>query len=446
MNITVIGTGYVGLVSGICYAELGHRVICVDKDLAKVETLQNGGIPIYEPGLQELSVKNMAAGRLSFTSDLREAVGQAEFVIIAVGTPSLPNGEANLAYIDGAAAEIGEAMNGYKIIAVKSTVPVGTNERVARLIRSRTAERFDSISLPEFLREGSAVQDTMHPDRIVIGADSDAAAETLVQLHRPLTDNIVVTDIRSAEMLKYASNAFLATKISFINEIANICEKVGADVTRVAEGMGFDKRIGHAFLKAGIGYGGSCFPKDTRALIQIAGNVDYEFKLLRAVVEVNQDQRMSVIRKLESIFDGELQGKTIAIWGVAFKPNTDDVRESPALEIIQYLIRSGAHVKAYDPIAMQNFRTMYGDNGVMWCDDALEAATGADALCLLTEWEEFVRTDLGQLQTLLRKPILIDGRNVFKEADVANTSFIYYSIGRPRLNQGVKEELSALLT
>ncbi|MBO7744925.1 UDP-glucose/GDP-mannose dehydrogenase family protein [Paenibacillus sp. MWE-103] len=445
MNITVIGTGYVGLVSGICYAELGHRVVCVDKDLAKVETLQNGGIPIYEPGLQELSVKNMAAGRLSFTGDLRDAVGQSEFVIIAVGTPSLPNGEANLAYIDGAAIEIAEAMNGYKIIAVKSTVPVGTNERVAKLIRSRTPERFDSISLPEFLREGSAVQDTMHPDRIVIGADSDAAAETLKQLHLPLTDNIVVTDIRSAEMLKYASNAFLATKISFINEIANICEKVGADVTRVAEGMGFDKRIGHAFLKAGIGYGGSCFPKDTRALIQIAGNVDYEFKLLRAVVEVNQDQRMSVIRKLESIFDGELQGKTIAIWGVAFKPNTDDVRESPALEIIQYLIRSGAHVKAYDPIAMRNFRTMYGDNGVMWCDEALEAAAGADALCLLTEWEEFVRTDLGQLQTILRKPILIDGRNVFKEADVAETSFIYYSIGRPRLNQGVKEELSALI-
>ncbi|SFI28342.1 UDPglucose 6-dehydrogenase [Paenibacillus sp. UNC496MF] len=445
MNITVIGTGYVGLVSGICYAELGHRVVCVDKDLAKVETLQNGGIPIYEPGLQELSVKNMAAGRLSFTGDLRDAVGQSEFVIIAVGTPSLPNGEANLAYIDGAATEIAEAMNGYKIIAVKSTVPVGTNERVAKLIRSRTPERFDSISLPEFLREGSAVQDTMHPDRIVIGADSEAAAETLKQLHLPLTDNIVVTDIRSAEMLKYASNAFLATKISFINEIANICEKVGADVTRVAEGMGFDKRIGHAFLKAGIGYGGSCFPKDTRALIQIAGNVDYEFKLLRAVVEVNQDQRMSVIRKLESIFDGELQGKTIAIWGVAFKPNTDDVRESPALEIIQYLIRSGAHVKAYDPIAMKNFRTMYGDNGVMWCDEALEAAAGADALCLLTEWEEFVRTDLGQLQTILRKPILIDGRNVFKEADVAETSFIYYSIGRPRLNQGVKEELSALI-
>ncbi|NBD23597.1 UDP-glucose dehydrogenase family protein [Paenibacillus glycinis] len=444
MNITVIGTGYVGLVSGICYAELGNRVICVDKDLAKVATLQNGGIPIYEPGLQELSAKNTAAGRLSYTSDLREAVEQADIVIIAVGTPSLPNGEANLAYIDQAAIEIAQAMNGYKIIAVKSTVPVGTNERVAKLIRSWTAEQFHSISLPEFLREGSAVQDTLHPDRVVIGADSETAAETIVRLHRSLTDQIVVTDIRSAEMLKYASNAFLATKISFINEIANICEKVGADVTRVAEGMGYDKRIGHAFLKAGIGYGGSCFPKDTRALIQIAGNVDYEFKLLRAVVEVNQDQRMNVIRKLESIFDGELQGKTIAVWGLAFKPNTDDVRESPAHEIIQYLTQSGAHVKAYDPIATRNFRSMYGENGVMWCDDALQAATGADALCLLTEWDEFVRADLVELQSLLRKPILIDGRNVFKEADLAETKFIYYSIGRPRLNQGIKEEISAL--
>ncbi|NBD26344.1 UDP-glucose dehydrogenase family protein [Paenibacillus glycinis] len=444
MNITVIGTGYVGLVSGICYAELGHHVVCVDKDLSKVEILRNGGIPIYEPGLQELSAKNTAAGRLSFTGDLRQAVGQADIVIIAVGTPSLPNGEANLSYIDQAAVEIAQAMNGYKIIAVKSTVPVGTNERVANLIRSWTSERFDSISLPEFLREGSAVQDTLHPDRIVIGADSQEAADTMAELHKPLTDQIVVTDIRSAEMLKYASNAFLATKISFINEIANICEKVGADVTRVAEGMGYDKRIGHAFLKAGIGYGGSCFPKDTRALIQIAGNVDYEFKLLRAVVEVNQDQRMSVIRKLETIFDGELSGKTIAVWGLAFKPNTDDVRESPAVEIIQYLVRSGARVKAYDPIAMQNFKTMHGDNGVMWCDDALEAATGADALCLLTEWEEFVRVDLGQLQSLLRKPILIDGRNVFKEEDLADTAFIYFSIGRPRLNQGIKEEMSAL--
>ncbi|WP_274650384.1 UDP-glucose dehydrogenase family protein [Paenibacillus humicola] len=445
MNITVIGTGYVGLVSGICYAELGNRVICVDKDRAKIDTLLGGGIPIYEPGLQELSVKNREAGRLSYTIDLQEAVRQSELVILAVGTPSLPSGEANLSYIEQAAAEIADVMNGHKIIAVKSTVPVGTNERVRDIIRSRTSESFDSISLPEFLREGSALQDTMHPDRIIIGADNHEAAETIAELHRPLTDRIVVTDIRSAEMIKYASNAFLATKISFVNEIANICEKVGADVTLVAEGMGYDKRIGHAFLKAGIGYGGSCFPKDTRALIQIAGNVDYEFKLLRAVVEVNQDQRFSVIRKLETIFDGRLEGKTIAVWGLAFKPNTDDVRESPALEIIRHLTRSGAHVKAYDPIAISNFQSMYGeDSGVEWCGGAMEAAAGADALCLLTEWDEFVQADLQELQSILRKPILIDGRNVFKEEDLAETTFIYYSIGRPRLNQGVKEEISAL--
>lgn len=444
MNIAVIGAGYVGLVSGVCYAELGHRVICVDNDPSKVAVLQNGGIPIYEPGLQELSVKNAAAGRLSFTSDLRHAVRQSETVIIAVGTPSLPSGEANLSYIDRAAAEIAEAMNGYKIVAVKSTVPVGTNERVRDLIRSRTNERFDSVSLPEFLREGSAVRDTLHPDRVVIGADSAGAAEAIAELHRPLTERIMVTDIRSAEMIKYASNAFLATKISFINEIANICEKVGADVTRVAEGMGYDQRIGPAFLKAGIGYGGSCFPKDTRALIQIAGHVDYEFKLLRSVVEVNRDQRFNVIRKLEAIFDGDLRGKTVAVWGLSFKPNTDDVRESPALEILEHLVRSGAGVKAYDPIAIPNFRGLFGQKGVTWCHNALEAASGADALCVLTEWDEFAGTDLGLLQTIMRKPILIDGRNVFHEEDLAGTAFVYYSVGRPRLNQGVKEAMPIL--
>ncbi|WP_308638132.1 UDP-glucose dehydrogenase family protein [Paenibacillus silvisoli] len=444
MNIAVIGTGYVGLVSGICYAELGNQVICVDKDPSKIDTLQNGGIPIYEPGLQELSVKNMAAGQLIYTSDLHRAVQQSDIVIIAVGTPSLPNGEADLSYIDQAAAEIAEAMNGHKIIAVKSTVPVGTNERVGERIRSLTSERFDSVSLPEFLREGSAVQDTLHPDRIVIGADSERAADTIARLHRPLTDRIVVTDIRSAEMLKYASNAFLATKISFINEIANICEKVGADVTRVAEGMGYDNRIGHSFLKAGIGYGGSCFPKDTRALIQIAGHVDYEFKLLRAVVEVNRDQRFNLIRKLEEVFDGNLAGKTIAVWGLAFKPNTDDVRESPALEIIQHLVRSGAAVKAYDPIAIPNFRSAYGENGVSWCDGALTAASGADAVCLLTEWDEFVHVDMRRLETVLRKPVVIDGRNVYKDEDLAGTAILYYSIGRPSMNRGAKEELTTL--
>ncbi|MGO4549200.1 UDP-glucose/GDP-mannose dehydrogenase family protein [Paenibacillus sp. 2TAB23] len=444
MNITVIGTGYVGLVSGICYAELGNRVICVDKDPRKIDILNAGGIPIYEPGLKELAASNREAGMLTFTTDLQDAVRQSEIIILAVGTPPLPNGEANLSYINQAAIEIAEAMNGYKIIAVKSTVPVGTNERLASLISDYTKERFDSISLPEFLREGSAIQDTLNPDRIIIGASSKSAADVMTLLHIPLTEQIVVTDIRSAEMIKYASNAFLATKISFINEIANICEKVGADVTKVAEGMGYDRRIGPSFLKAGIGYGGSCFPKDTSALIQIAGHVDYEFKLLRSVVEVNQDQRFNVIRKLETIFHHELHGKTIAVWGLSFKPNTDDVRDSPAAEIIQHLVDNGVKVKAYDPIATENFRSIYDINGVDWCLSALEAAQGADALCLLTEWEEFSRVDLGTLQKVLSSPILIDGRNVFEEEDLLGTEFVYYSVGRPSLNQGVKEQMPVL--
>jgi len=444
MNITVIGTGYVGLVSGVCYAELGNQVICVDKDPRKIDMLNAGGIPIYEPGLQELATANREAGKLSFTGDLPSAVRQSDIIIIAVGTPPLPNGEANLAFIDQVAREIAEAMNGYKIIAVKSTVPVGTNERLAKLIRSRSDKTFDSISLPEFLREGSAIEDTLHPDRIIIGAESQSAADTMSELHKPLTEQIVVTDIRSAEMIKYASNAFLATKISFINEIANICEKVGADVTKVAEGMGYDKRIGPSFLKAGIGYGGSCFPKDTSALIQIAGHVDYEFKLLRSVVEVNQGQRFNVIRKLENIFDGELEGKTVAVWGLAFKPNTDDVRDSPALEIIQHLVDNGVKVKAYDPIAMESFQALFGKDGVEWCHGALETARDADALCLLTEWDEFAKVDLLQLQSVLKQPILIDGRNVFKEEHLLGTDFIYYSVGRPNLNQGVKQQMPVL--
>jgi len=444
MNIAVIGTGYVGLVSGVCYAELGHTVECVDKDSSKIAALQSGVIPIYEPGLAELSARNTAAGRLRYSGDLRSAVRGADLIVIAVGTPPLPSGEADLSYIDAAAAEIAEALDGYAIVAVKSTVPVGTNERVRDLIRSRTNVPFDSVSLPEFLREGSAVQDTLRPDRVVIGADSRAAADKVAELHRPLTDKIMVTDIRSAEMLKYASNAFLATKISFINEIANICEKVGADVTQVAEGMGLDRRIGPAFLRAGIGYGGSCFPKDTRALIQIAGHVEYEFKLLRAVVEVNQDQRLRIVRKLETLFEGELRGKTVAVWGLSFKPATDDVRDSPAFEIMRHLVDAGAHVKAYDPIALPNFRRQFGEAGVEWCEGALEAAAGADALCLLTEWEEFAKVDLRKLQALMRRAILIDGRNVFKEEDLAGTAFIYDSVGRPSLNQGVREEMPIL--
>ncbi|HUC91100.1 MAG TPA: UDP-glucose/GDP-mannose dehydrogenase family protein [Paenibacillus sp.] len=430
MRIAVIGTGYVGLVSGICYAELGHHVYCVDKDEAKINMLRGGGIPIYEPGLQPLSVKNMADGRLRFTTELAEAVTEADVVVIAVGTPSLPSGEADMTYIEAAAREVGAAMNGYKVICVKSTVPVGTNERVGRIIGELYDGPFDSASLPEFLREGTAVRDTLHPDRIVIGTGSSRAAHILSDLHRPLTSQIVMTDIRSAEMIKYASNAFLATKISFINEIANICEKVGADVIEVAKGMGLDNRIGSSFLRAGIGYGGSCFPKDTNALIQIAGNVEYDFKLLKSVVEVNKGQRFGVIDKLRKAL-GDADGRTIGVWGLAFKPETDDVREAPALEIVEQLIDSGAEVSVYDPVAMANFRRMFDHPRILWCGSAMEAAQGSDALCLLTEWKEFADIDLGAVKSAMGSPILIDGRNVYDDKRVRAAGLHYYPVGRP---------------
>lgn len=439
MKLAVIGTGYVGLVSGVCFSELGNQVICVDNAEAKIELLNRGEVPIHEPGLKELIANNTAAGRLSFTTDLASAVQASDIVIIAVGTPSLPSGEANLAYIEQAAQEIGQAIGQYKVIVTKSTVPVGTNEKVAAIIAKNTAHEFDFASVPEFLREGTAVKDTMNPDRIIIGTTSDRAAALLSELHQPLTDNITITDVRSAEMIKYASNAFLATKISFINEIANICEKVGADVEEVAKGMGMDRRIGSAFLKAGIGYGGSCFPKDTQALIQIAGQMNYDFKLLKSVVEVNRDQRYNVIRKLEEIM-GSLEGRTIGIWGLAFKPETDDVRDAPAIEIIEVLLERGAIVKAYDPIASHNFQKVFNRSEVIYCDSAQEAAESADALCVLTEWQEFRAIPLTDIQSWLKTPYLIDGRNIYREEELANTPFVYYSVGRPRMNNGVKEE------
>lgn len=432
MNITVIGTGYVGLVSGVCFSELGNNVICVDNNLEKVTTLSEGNVPIYEPGLKEIMNSNMKAGRLSFTSNIQEAISRSDIIIIAVGTPSLPNGEANLSYIELVAREIGSHMDSYKIIMTKSTVPVGTNDRIEEWIGSLTTHPFDMASVPEFLREGTAVKDTLYPDRIVIGTRSERAIAILRELHGPLTDQIIVTDIRSAEMIKYASNAFLATKISFINEISNICEKVGADVSRVAEGMGYDKRIGASFLKAGIGYGGSCFPKDTQALIQIAGNVDYDFKLLKSVVEVNKDQRFNIIRKLDEAL-GELDGKHIAVWGLAFKPDTDDVRDAPAIEIIQRLLDLGAKVKAYDPIATNNFRKEVDSPSITWEDSAMEAAKGADALCVLTEWKEFMEINLSELAEYMNQPVLIDGRNIYAENQIADTPFQYYSVGRPGL-------------
>ncbi|NMO97557.1 UDP-glucose dehydrogenase family protein [Paenibacillus lemnae] len=433
MNLTFIGTGYVGLVSGVCFSEIGNRVTCVDNNQDKVDQLNSGIVPIYEPGLKELMEKNKAQGRLEFTSSLSQAVQEADVIFICVGTPPLPSGEADLTYIKQVAHDIALEMDGYKVIVTKSTVPVGTNDNLKDMIGQLTSHAFDIVSTPEFLREGTAVKDTLHPDRVIIGTENERAAKMMTELHKPLTSNIITTDIRSAEMIKYASNAFLATKISFINEIANICEKVGADVTEVAAGMGQDRRIGSSFLQAGIGYGGSCFPKDTDALIQIAGNVDYEFKLLKSVVEVNKDQRFNVIDKLKHSL-GDLKGKRIGIWGLAFKPNTDDVRDTPALEIMESLLEEQAVVNAYDPVAAENFRKGFGKcDSVEWSTDALAAAKDCDALCLLTDWEEFKEQDLLALQKIMKQPILIDGRNVFSKEQVSQTDFQYYSIGRPEI-------------
>ncbi|MBD3920705.1 UDP-glucose/GDP-mannose dehydrogenase family protein [Paenibacillus sp. PR3] len=435
MKIAVIGTGYVGLVSGVCFAELGNEVICVDKLSEKIAMLIAGKTPIYEPGLQELMIRNSNAGRLRFTTDFASAIRESEIVIIAVGTPSLPNGEANLEFIQAVASEIGSVLNGYKVIVTKSTVPVGTNDQVVNWIREQTAQPFDVASVPEFLREGTAVRDTLNPDRIVIGTSSQRAANVLYELHRPLTDQVVQTDIRSAEMIKYASNAFLATKISFINEIANICEKVEANVEEVARGMGLDSRIGSSFLRAGIGYGGSCFPKDTQALIQIAGNLSYDFKLLKSVVEVNKLQRGSVLDKLHETL-GNLQGRIIGIWGLAFKPGTDDVREAPAFDIIQRLLDEGAELKVYDPIAQDNFRQVYfsDETSINWCNDMWDVVDNSDALCLLTEWDCFVKADLEEIDLRMHGSILIDGRNVYRLEDVSKTGLHYYSVGRPVIN------------
>lgn len=439
MKITVIGTGYVGLVSGVCFSELGNEVICVDKITTKIDLLNQGEVPIYEPGLKQLIAKNKDEGRLQFTTKLTEAVQYSDIIVIAVGTPSLPNGQADLSYIEQVAKEIGQSLNRFKIIVTKSTVPVGTNEMIQAIIASHSNHHFEVASVPEFLREGTAVQDTLQPDRIIIGTTGETAKDILVELHSPLTDKIMVTDIRSAEMIKYASNAFLATKISFINEIANICEKVGADVTQVASGMGYDKRIGSSFLKAGIGYGGSCFPKDTQALVQIAGQMDYDFKLLKSVIEVNRDQRFNIIRKLEAIL-GRLPGKKVAVWGLAFKPETDDIRDAPAHEIISTLLNEGAIVKAYDPIASDNFRKTLIHKGLEYCHSAREAAENADALCILTEWKEFQDISPTLIQSWLKEPNLIDGRNLYSEEEISQTQLIYYSIGRPNMNNGVREE------
>ncbi|KXZ20544.1 UDP-glucose 6-dehydrogenase [Bacillus nakamurai] len=433
-KIAVLGTGYVGLVSGTCFAEIGHNVTCCDINEAKIRSLQNGVIPIYEPGLDELAEKNVRKGRLSFTTGIASAVKNADIIYIAVGTPMSQTGEADLTYIKAAAQTIGEQLNGYKIIVNKSTVPVGTGRLVYNIIRkaSKGNYRFDVASNPEFLREGSAVRDTMQMERAVIGATSDKAAAVIEELHKPFHTQIVKTDLESAEMIKYAANAFLAAKISFINDIANICERVGADVSKVSEGVGLDSRIGSKFLQAGIGFGGSCFPKDTTALLHMANAADYPFKMMEAVIETNEKQRERITEKLINAV-GNIKGRTIAVLGLAFKPNTNDVRSAPALDIIARLEKEGAHIKAFDPIAIPEASAVLGD-GIEYHTELYNALANADACLITTDWPEVKEMDLLKVKKLLKQPLIIDGRNIFPLEYMRASGFTYHSIGRPAVH------------
>jgi UDPglucose 6-dehydrogenase len=428
-RICVIGVGYVGLVTGACFADLGNDVVCLDIDEAKVDRLRRGESPIYEPGLTEILKRNIAAGRLRFTTEYPEAVPGAEFAFIAVGTPSGSTGEADLSAVRGCAALIAEHMTGPLVVAVKSTVPVGTNDAVEQIIedKRRAPFPFAVVSNPEFLREGSAIRDFMEPDRIVVGCPDREAARRIAELYGAPNAPVLIVDRRTSEMIKYASNAFLATKISFINELSGICEALGADVKGVATGMGSDERIGPHFLEAGVGFGGSCFPKDVRALEHMASVHGCHPQLLRAVMDINHDQRLSVVRKTRTVLES-LEGKTVAVLGLAFKPNTDDLRESPALDVINSLIHEGADVRAYDPAAMDNAREKLP--GVTFCSGPYEAARGADALLILTDWNEFKHLDLERIKSALARPVLIDGRNIYEPEAMRARGFNYYGIGR----------------
>ncbi len=432
MHVAMIGTGYVGLVSGACLSEFGHEVSCVDTDRDKIAALRQGVMPIYEPGLDTLVANNARAGRLHFTTRIDEAVPSADVVMIAVGTPSLRgDGHADLSYTYAAAREIAAALGGYTVVATKSTVPVGTSREIERLIReARPEAAFDVVSNPEFLREGAAIEDFMRPDRVVVGADGERATQVMAALYRPLNllkTPILFTKRETAELIKYAANAFLATKITYINEIADLCERVGANVQDVAEGIGLDGRIGKKFLHAGPGFGGSCFPKDTRAFLRIAEEAGAPSRIVEAVVAVNEARKRHMAEKIIGAC-GEVSGRTIAVLGVTFKPNTDDIRESPSLTIIPALQAAGARVRAYDPQGMEEARTVL--DGVEWCGDAYACMEGADALAIVTEWNEFRALDFGRMRALLRRPIVVDMRNIYRRDEMAAAGFIYVSIGR----------------
>jgi len=429
-KICVVGTGYVGLVTGTCFADMGNTVYCLDVDLDRIEKVNQGILPIYEPGLEQLVSQNVKSGRLHFTTDYTQALREADFAFIAVGTPSGVDGEADLQYVRQAAEQIADLVDQPIIIVNKSTVPVGTGDWVAEIVKKRRNGKpldFHVVSNPEFLREGSAINDFMYPDRVVLGSTQPAAANEVAQLYAPLRCPVLITDLRTAEMIKYASNAFLATRISFINEIANICEELGADVTEVARGMGLDKRIGTHFLDAGLGWGGSCFPKDVKALAHMAVLHGTHAQLLQAVMDINRNQRRRAVVKLRKALGG-FTDQTIGVLGLSFKPNTDDIREAPALEIIHLLINEGASVKAYDPQAMPNVAKLMP--ALKLCTDPYQVADGADALILTTEWNEFKQIDFERIYSLMNHPIILDGRNLWDPETLRELGFTYYGIGR----------------
>ncbi len=433
MKIAVVGTGYVGLVTGTCFAETGNKVTCIDIDVNKVNKLSNGEITIYEPGLEKIFLRNLREDRLHFTTNLAEGIEDAEIVFLALPTPPGEDGSADLKYILGVANDLGKLLKSYKVIVDKSTVPVGTAEKVRKAIAANYSGEFDVVSNPEFLREGVAVDDFMKPDRVVIGASSDRARKLMGELYAPFVrqgNPVIFMDEKSAELTKYAANSFLATKISFMNEIAQLCERLGADVDMVRRGIGSDERIGKRFLFPGIGYGGSCFPKDVQALIKSAEEVSYDFAILKSVEEVNEKQKLHLMPKIESYFKGDLKGKHFALWGLAFKPNTDDIREAPALYIIEALLEKGATITAFDPEAMKNVQGVVGDK-IKYAANQYEALEGADALIIATEWSEFRTPEFEKISTSLKNKAIFDGRNLFEVAQMREMGYFYESIGRP---------------
>lgn len=433
MKVCVVGTGYVGLVAGTCFAESGNDVVCVDIDRDKIDRLGRGEVPIYEPGLEELIQRNVQEGRLSFSTDLPAAVQSSLFCFIAVGTPQGADGHADLTAVERVAQSIGDAMDGYKVIVNKSTVPVGMAQRVADIVKTRTHHPFDVVSNPEFLKEGAAIDDFMRPDRVVIGTDSPRAAELMQELYSPFVRTerpILVMSSASAELTKYCANSMLAARISLMNEFANLCERVSADVSDVRRGVGFDERIGHHFLFPGVGYGGSCFPKDVKAIIRTAETHGLEFPVLRAVESVNEEQKKSLTAKVRAHFGDDLSGRRFAVWGLSFKPRTDDMREAPSIVVIEELLAAGAEVHAHDPEALEEAKRLFGDR-IHYHRVNYEALDGADALLVITEWNEFRRPDFERIRKAMRHPVIFDGRNIYELAKMREHGFTYYSVGRP---------------